>query len=508
MNEEVLPEPKKGIDPRWVPLGVTTAGTFMSILDNNIINVALPTILKDFNSSLGQGQLVVTAYVMALVIVIPMSGFLGERLGMKRLYMFVLGAFITGSALCGLAPNIGALILFRAIQGLGGGMLQPLGMAIVFSMITPLERPRFVAILGMPVLLAPLIGPAVGGYLVEYVGWRFVFFLNVPVGLINIVLAYKILKETAIKKDTKLDVMGLTFATLAFPSLLFAASRGTEIGWTSPVIILLTVSGLIAFGLFIRHELRHHDPMLKLRLYAAPMFRLAMFVQWIGIFSLFGLNVIVPLYLQRVHEMGAADAGRVLIPMGIVAFITMNVAGKFYERIGPKPIIMGGLAVLAASTVGWSFATPGTNTWILVILVSMRGLGIGMFGQFVQIVAYNTVNQEDLPRATSLVTTGQRLTTAFSTAILSSVLIVGLTFTNAPAGTSIAAGTAPLDAQAQAFRYAFWLMTGLSVLGIILASRMRDEALEKQKRERSITVTNTTLSRASAPRTSETGGSG
>ena len=189
------------------------------------------------------------------------------------------------------------------------------------------------------------------------------------------------------------------------------------------------------------------------------MFRLAMFVQWIGIFSLFGLNVIIPLYLQRVHEMGAADAGRVLMPMGIVAFVTMNVAGKFYERLGPRPIIMAGLAVLASSTFFWMFATAGTSTYILVILVSMRGLGVGMFGQFVQIVAYNTVAQEDLPRATSLVTTGQRLTTAFSTAILSSVLIVGLTLTNAPAGTSIAAGTAPLDAQAQAFRYAFGLMT-------------------------------------------------
>ncbi len=508
MNEEALTEPKKGIDPRWIPLAVTTAGTFMAILDNNIINIALPSILTDFNASLGQGQLVVTAYVMALVIVIPMSGFLGERIGMKRLYMFVLGAFITGSALCGFAPNIGSMIFFRMLQGLGGGMLQPLGMAIVFSMITPLERPRFVAILGMPTLLAPLIGPAVGGYLVQYVGWRFVFFINVPVGLINIVFAYKILKETVVKKDTRLDVKGLTFATLAFPSLLFAASRGSEIGWTSPVILLLTISGVISFGLFIRHELRHHDPMLKLRLYAAPMFRLAMFVQWIGIFSLFGLNVIIPLYLQRVHEMGAADAGQVLIPMGIIAFITMNVAGKLYERVGPRPIIMSGLTVMAVSTFLWTFATAGTSTWILVVLVSMRGLGLGLFGQFVQIVAYNTVEQEDLPRATSLVTTGQRLTTAFSTAILTTILIVGLTFTNAPAGTSIAAGTAPLDAQAQAFRYAFWVMTAMSILGIILASRLRDEALEKLQRERAIAKEERTLALASSARTSEGGGSG
>jgi EmrB/QacA subfamily drug resistance transporter len=375
-------------------------------------------------------------------------------------------------------------------------MLQPLGMAIVFSMITPLERPRFVAILGMPVLLAPLIGPALGGYLVEYVGWRWVFFINVPVGVINVFLVSRILKETPVKAETRLDVMGVAFATLAFPSLLFAASRGTEIGWTSPPIVALVLLGLTSFGLFIRHEMRHHDPMLKVRLYAVPMFRLAMFVQWIGIFSLFGLNVIIPLYLQRVHELSPAEAGRLLIPMGIVAFLTMNVAGKFYNRVGPRPIIMSGLGVMAISTVLWSLTTPGTSNLVILGLVSLRGLGLGMFGQFIQIVAYNTVRQEDMPRATSLVTTGQRLTTAFSTAILSSVLVVGLTLTSAPEGTSIAAGTAPIDDQQTAFRYVFFLMTALSCFGILLATRLKDTAIEGHKEG---PIAGTTVQRASRP---------
>ncbi|HEX2281621.1 MAG TPA: MFS transporter, partial [Thermomicrobiales bacterium] len=303
-------------------------------------------------------------------------------------------------------------------------------------------------------------------------------------------------------------VRGVTFATLAFPSLLFAASRGTEIGWTSPPILLLVLIGFTAFGLFIRHEMSHHDPMLKVRLYAVPMFRLAMFVQWIGIFSLFGLNVIIPLYLQRVHEMSPAEAGRLLIPMGVVAFLTMNVVGKFYNRIGPRPVIMGGLSVLAVSTLLWSMTTPGTSNLVVLILVSLRGLGVGMFGQFIQIVAYNTVNQQDMPRATALVTTGQRLTTAFSTAILSSVLVVGLTFTGAPDGTSIAAGTAPIDDQQTAFKYVFWLMTGLSCFGILLAWRLRDDALGTQHAK---TVTGKPLARASearSARATEGGGSG
>src|SRR5919202_4978238 len=176
-------------DPRWLALSVTTIGSFMSILDSTIVNIALPSVLRDFNADLRNGQLVLTVYLLALAVVIPLSGFLAERVGMKRLYMITLVLFTLGSALCGLAWNLPSLILFRVLQGRGGGMLQPLGMAIVFTMITPLERGRFMALLGIPALLAPLLGPSLGGYIVEYMSWRCVFLINVPVGLIDIVLA-------------------------------------------------------------------------------------------------------------------------------------------------------------------------------------------------------------------------------------------------------------------------------------------------------------------------------
>src|SRR5438552_7138353 len=163
--------PAHRFDPRWVPLIVTTLGSFMSIIDTNIVNIALPSVLKDFNSSLENGQLVVASYLMSLAVVIPLTGFLAERVGMKRLYMITLVLFTAGSMLCGLAWNVDSLIFFRLIQGLGGGMLQPLGMALVFTMITPLERPKFMALLGIPQLLAPMLGPSLGGYIVQYSSW-------------------------------------------------------------------------------------------------------------------------------------------------------------------------------------------------------------------------------------------------------------------------------------------------------------------------------------------------
>ncbi len=222
--------------------------------------------------------------------------------------------------------------------------------------------------------------------------------------------------------------------------------------------------------------------MLRIRLFADPMFRLALFVQWIGFFSLFGLNFLMPLFLQRVDGLGAAEAGQVLLPMGVVAFVTMNLAGRMYLRVGPRPLVMSGLAVLALTTWLWSQITPATPILAIMLVVSGRGLGLGLFGQTVQLVAYNTVPAGQMPRATSLVNMGQRINGALSTAILTTVLVVSLRWAGSPAGTSIGDGTAPVALMQTAFQDAFLVMTGVSILGVVLAAFLRDRVLESARR--------------------------
>jgi predicted MFS family arabinose efflux permease len=243
---------------------------------------------------------------------------------------------------------------------------------------------------------------------------------------------------------------------------------------------VLFVIGVVSLGLLIRRELRHHDPMLRIRLFGIQMFRRSLLIQWLGIFSIFGLNIVVPLYLQRVQGMSPAQAGAVLLPMGFAAFLTMNIAGKLYNRIGPRPIVLTGMSLLALTTIGWSFVDAGTSTVWLVVLVCGRGLAMGMFGQMVQVAAYNAIPPDEISRATSLVNVCQRITTAFATATLTTVLIVGLGFTNAPEGTSIAAGDAPADAMVQAFQYAFYLMTAITIAGIFMALSLRDPVLDER----------------------------
>lgn len=466
-------------DQRWLALGVTTIGSFMSILDSTIVNIALPSILRDFHADIRDGQLVLTIYLLALAVVIPLSGFLAERIGMKRLYIITLICFTAGSLLCGLAWNLPSLIVFRVLQGLGGGMLQPLGMAIVFTLITPLERGRFMSVLGLPMLLAPIMGPTLGGYLVEYASWRTIFLINLPIGLLNLGLALWLLKETPRRLEARLDVPGFVLALFAFPAILLALSAGEERGWTSPTVLGLFAIGVVALVAFIRVELRQRQPLLQLRLFAQPIFRLAMVINFVTQFSLFGMQFVLPLMLQQVHRLGAAQTGLLLFPSGIVAFLAMNLSGRIYNRVGPRPLALSGLSVLLVTMVLLSRITPGTSLTLIGVLASLRGLAMGLCNIPVQTAAFNTVAREDMTRATAITNVLFRIFGAASTAVLTTILIVSLRLHGAPEGSTVTDPSTPIAFLSPAFGNAFLAMAVMAGVGIILSLFLRDEVLEK-----------------------------
>lgn len=468
-----------GFDPRWLALCVTAIGSFMSILDSTVVNIALPNLLRDFHADLSQGQLILTVYLLALAVVIPLSGFLAERVGMKRLYMITLAAFVVGSVLCGFAWDVNSLILFRVLQGLGGGMLQPLGMAMVFTMISPLERGRFMGVLGLPMLLAPLLGPTLGGYLVQYSSWRAIFLINLPIGLLNLLLAYWLLKEQPRKTDLKFDVPGFALALLAFPGILLALSLGEDSGWDSPLTLLLGAIGIGALIAFSIVELRQREPLLQLRLFKEPMFSLGMAINFVTQFSLFGIQYIMPLLLQTVHRLGAAATGLVLFPSGILSFITMNVSGRIYNRVGPRKLVASGLGVLVVTTFLLGRSTAETSLYIIGTLAALRGLAMGLCMMPVQTAAYNTVSRAEMPRATALTNMLFRMFGAIGTTILTTILLVSLRVQGAPEGSNVASGTVPLPFLQEAFNHAFLAMSLLAIVGIGMSLFLRDRVLDE-----------------------------
>jgi EmrB/QacA subfamily drug resistance transporter len=470
-----------GFDRRWLILCVTTIGTFMSILDSTIINVALPDILHDFNVDLDNGQYVLTVDLLFLAIVIPLSGFLADRVGMKRLFMLTLTGFTLSSALCGLAWDLPSLIAFRAIQGLSGGMMQPLSMAIVYSTITPLERGRFMALLGLPQLLAPILGPTVGGYIVEYASWRYIFLINLPIGIANLGLAQLLLPHFARKEDSRLDFRGFILAALAFPLLLLGLSEGADNGWT-PVHLMMILGGALFLAAFIKVELMEDQPLFKLQLFQSDVFRIAMLMMFVLQISLYGIQYLLPLFLQEARGLSASQTGLILLPGGVASFISMNIGGRLYNNLGPRPLSLVGSGVLFLGTLAMAQMTANTSPLEIAGLSCIRGIALGLCFIPVQTAAYNTVSREDMPRATALTQVAMRLFGSVSTALITMVLLFSLQQHGAPDGSTITGGTAPIHTVVAAFDDGFYFMAAVALVAGVLSCFITDHVVDEEKR--------------------------
>lgn len=411
-----------GIDPRWITLLVTTIGSFMSLLNQTMVNVGLPKIMATFGVDVQAGHWVVTAYMISLSVVIPVSGYLAERVGMKRLYLLTMAAFVASSALCGIAWDLTSLVTFRVLQGLGGGMLQPLGMAIVFSIITPRERPKFMALLGLPMLVAPLLGPTLGGFLVEYVHWNTVFTVNIPIGLGGLVLAWVLLRDMPARHDAPLDKLGFLLSTIAFPALLLGFTFGSREGWGSPGVQVAMAVGAAAFLGWVVTELTQDEPMLDLRLFKAPVFAAAMAMNFLANILLFGMQLLLPIYLQAAQGLTALQAGLVLVPQGVASFVSMNISGRLYYQVGPRPLVLFGLGLLTYTSWEMAHLTLETPAATITALAAGRGFAMGFMMMPVQTAAYSTVPQPQIARATALSNGLMRIYGSFSTAFLATVL--------------------------------------------------------------------------------------
>ena len=471
-----------GFDQRWLILSVTTIGTFMSILDSTIVNVALPGILRDFHADLSEGQLIISVYLLSLAVVIPVSGFCADRFGIKRMFMLTLIAFTIGSALCGLAWNTPSLVFFRVVQGIGGGMLQPLSLAIVYTVIKPLERGRFMVVLGLPSLLAPLIGPTLGGFLSDYASWRVIFLINLPIGLLNLVLAQKLLKESPRRAGARMDYLGLALSLIAFPALLLGFTEGEQRSWGSPLVVGLLTTGLVALVALLVVEYRREEALLRIRLLKNKFFALGMGLQFVMQFSLFGLQFLFPLLYQTGYGLSAARTGLLLLPAGIVTFLVMNVAGRTYNRVGPRVLAVSGGLVLLVLTLLLSRISPSTGIGVVAALIAVRGLALGLAMMPIQTAMFNAVPHEYITRATALGNTGFRIFASASTAALTTILAISLRWHGAPEGSSIVQGTAPMPLVFRAFDDAFLFLTLLAVIGVALAFLLRDPVLEEKKR--------------------------
>lgn len=390
---------------RWFALAAVVMGTFMAILDTSIVNIGIPKMMAVFNVSLDSVQWVLTAYTLTLGAIVPLTGFLGEKFGNKKLYIFALISFTLGSFLCGMSWSNSAMIIFRVLQALGGGMIMPVSMTIIFQMFEPKERGLAMGFWGIASMAAPAIGPTLGGFIIEKLDWRLIFYVNVPIGITAIILSTILLKEFPHRAPEKVDITGFIFSTVGIVSVLYVLSEN-PIDWSNvqnPVILTIGIFNLI---MFVINELTVSEPLLDLKVLKKLNFSFSLIALTLINMALMGGVYAIPLFLQRLKGYTAMQTGILMFPSAIVTGLMMPISGKVVDKINPKVIILPGLALLGISSYQLAQIDLNTSRDMTNLLLILRGAGLGL-----SMMPLTTLGMNVLPQ--SLISQGSTLQNTF-----------------------------------------------------------------------------------------------
>jgi len=434
---------------------------FMSIMDITVVNTAIPTIGRQFHVPNSTVQWTSTGYLVSLALWIPVSGWIGDRFGAKRVLLFSIALFVIGSALCALAQNMTELIIARALQGVGGGMLQPVGMALLFRTFPPERRARASQILIIPTAVAPAIGPIIGGILVTHASWRWVFLINIPIGMFAILFGALFLADQREKAPGRFDIWGFVLGGPGLALFLYGISSGPLDGWASPKVLGTAIGGLLLIVALVIIELRISQPMLDFRLLHDRLFLDNTLVGVVGFGAFLGTLFIVPLYLQEARHFSAMTSGVTTFPEALGVLVSTQIAGRLYGRIGPRRLQVGGLAWIAAIIfVASAYFGGGTSLW--TVRIFMFGLGAGFAYLLIsqQAARFATISPENTGRATALASAIQQASSAIGIALLTTVLT-----------TRTGRGIAPKPTD---FRPVFVAAGIMAVGGALVALRIRD----------------------------------
>ena len=461
---------------------VVVLGSIMSILDTTIVAVALATLAKDFKVPVTTIQWVATAYLLALAIVTPVSGWAVDRFGAKRLWMISTALFVIGSSLCGLAWSADSLIFFRVLQGIGGGMLLPVGQSMLARAAGPQRMGRVMSIIGVPMVMGPILGPVIGGLIVSNYSWRWIFYINVPIGIITLILSSRWLPQfdTDERVSTPFDTLGFCLLGPGLAALLYALSEvGTTGSYTSTPVLISFVLGVVLTAGFILRALHAKYPLLDLHPFRNRNFTIGNICIFVIGATLFGSMFLLPIYYQVARGQEAWQAGLLMAPQGIGAACIMRWAGAMTDRVGPRRVVPFGILLMAAATVPFAFVTASTNEIFLAASLFLRGLGLGLTMMPVTVAAYFDLSHAEIPKASTVMNIVRLIGGSVATALFAVVLERQIVSNLTAAGIKVAGGSAAIvgstvklppavaDPVAAAFAHTFWWSVGAILLAFI-----------------------------------------
>ena len=405
--------------------GVVVLGAIMSILDITVVSVALETFQNEFDATSAEVAWTMTGYTLALASVIPLTGWAADRFGTKRLYLLAVALFTAGSVLCATADSLQVLVLFRVLQGLGGGMLMPLGMTILTRAAGPHRVGRVMAVLGIPMLLGPIFGPILGGWLIDAASWHWIFLINLPIGILALIYAFVVLPKDDVEPSETFDWLGMILLSPGLAAFLYGVSSIPEAGtlWDQKVLVpaLLGIVLIVAFVPWALNR-RNKHPLVELRLFGNSKMTVAVVAMALFAIAFFGASLLFPLYFQQVRGEDALGAGLLLAPQGLGAMITMPIAGLLADKKGPGKVVLVGITTV---TVGMGMFTQlDADTSYAYILGSLFVMGLGMGATMMPIMssALQTLTDHNIARGSTLMNITQQVAASIGTALFSVIL--------------------------------------------------------------------------------------
>ncbi|MCL7748312.1 DHA2 family efflux MFS transporter permease subunit [Halalkalibacter alkaliphilus] len=412
------------------------AGSFIAILNQTLMITAIPPIMKEMNVTANSAQWLTTVFMLVNGIMIPVSAFLLERFTTRQLFISAMSIFAFGTLIAGIAPNFEVLLVGRMIQSAGAGVMLPL-MTTVFLMIFPInKRGAAMGLIGLVISFAPAIGPALSGWVTSNYSWRLLFFIILPIAIIDIIIAVFVLKNVTEVTKPKIDVISIMFSSFGFGGLLYGFTAAGNYGWSDPITIISLAVGGLALILFITRQLRLKHPMLEFRVFTFSIFPYAVIIGMVAFMGLIGVETLVPLYMQNMREFTAFEAGLALLPGALVSGIMSPIIGRIFDKIGARFLVMVGLAIMTVASFAFINLGPETSFAFLTIMYAVRMLGLVMVLMPIQTAALNQLPKRLIPHGAAMDNTMRMIAASVGTAIL--VTVMTTTSMNAEARPDIA----------------------------------------------------------------------
>lgn len=408
------------IPQKWLVVISVLLGTFTVILNNSMLNPAVPHLMQVFDSGAVATGWVITIFMVVMGMTMPLTGYLGDKFGKKQLFMVGLAIFLTGSVLGSMSWDLSSLIFFRGLQGVGGGIMMPLSLALIFEVFPKGERGLATGVWGIAAMMAPTIGPTLGGFIIEFGTWEWLFLCNLPTGILGLAFSWRYLRQTKKVDNIRFDLPGFLTVTAGVGAILFALGRMNELAQLyNPVNLSLVAVGLALLVLFTRIELKSPQPLLDLSVFQARAYTYSVVVAMISSIMLFSGIFLIPLLIQNVYGLGAVMTGLAFLPAALLSGIFMTVGGRMLDKIGPALPVTAGLSIMAVGTAVLGFMQLETAVWVVIAVNAVRGIGMGLAQMPATTAGMNAIPEKFVSRGSAMNNVFRQMSSAFGIVFVS-----------------------------------------------------------------------------------------